>query len=106
VFVTVRRNRAWRGCLFRLTAAISLVRACVAVAAAGTAASASNAPFYATTFEKAPTVAAMTVIGRELFFDTGLSASGRIACATCHVPGRDFGPPDDASVQRGGSNGR
>jgi len=104
--VPVSRRRDLRGCLFRLTAALSLIAACVTVAAAGTAASAANAPFYAATFEKAPTVAAMTVIGRELFFDTGLSASGRTACATCHVPAKSFGPPDDAAVQRGGRDGR
>ncbi|MBK7643311.1 MAG: hypothetical protein IPJ19_09700 [Planctomycetes bacterium] len=29
-------------------------------------------------------------LGQFLFFDTGLSASGRISCATCHVPERAF----------------
>ena len=28
--------------------------------------------------------------GRTLFFDTRLSANGRVSCATCHVPEREF----------------
>ena len=28
--------------------------------------------------------------GRELFFDANLSSSGKVSCATCHVPARDF----------------
>ncbi|HEY2634249.1 MAG TPA: cytochrome c peroxidase [Steroidobacteraceae bacterium] len=48
----------------------------------------------------------MTDIGRALFFDASLSASGRVACASCHEPRRAFGPPNDLPVQRGGSDGR
>lgn len=29
-------------------------------------------------------------LGRRLFFDARLSANGRVACATCHQPERDF----------------
>lgn len=29
-------------------------------------------------------------LGRKLFFDPRLSANGRVSCATCHQPGRDF----------------
>jgi cytochrome c peroxidase len=29
-------------------------------------------------------------LGRELFFDTRLSGNGKVACATCHIPARDF----------------
>jgi cytochrome c peroxidase len=29
-------------------------------------------------------------LGRELFFDTRLSANGKVSCATCHVPAQDF----------------
>ena len=31
-------------------------------------------------------VAALTVLGRKLFDDPALSASGRMACASCHDP--------------------
>jgi cytochrome c peroxidase len=41
-------------------------------------------------------------IGRALFFDTSLSASGRMACSTCHDPQFAYGPPNDRAVQLGG----
>lgn len=63
-------------------------------------------PFYANSFEKVPTAAAMTSIGRKLFFDESLSASGKMACATCHDPARAFGPANGLPVQRGGGDGR
>lgn len=47
-------------------------------------------------------VAAITALGRTLFFDPGLSASGRQACATCHDPRFGFSPANDAPVQLGG----
>src|SRR5688500_4290223 len=28
--------------------------------------------------------------GKRLFFDTRLSSSGKVACATCHLPEREF----------------
>jgi cytochrome c peroxidase len=74
--------------------------------AAGIGVAAADAPFYANTFEKVPSAAALTDIGRALFFDDSLSASGKMACASCHDPARAFGPPNDSPVQRGGSDGR
>jgi cytochrome c peroxidase len=67
---------------------------------------AADRPFYSNAFEKTPSVAAMTALGRALFLDTGLSASGKMACATCHSPKHAFGPPNDRAVQRGGGDGR
>jgi cytochrome c peroxidase len=69
-------------------------------------AAAAEAPFYAGSFAKIPSAAAMTEIGRALFYDASLSASGKLACATCHDPMRAFGPPNDSPVQRGGRDGR
>ena len=46
--------------------------------------------------------AALTALGRRLFFDPRLSASGRQACASCHDPEHAFGPPNALSVQFGG----
>jgi cytochrome c peroxidase len=65
-----------------------------------------GAPFYANSFEKLPSAAAMTAVGRALFFDDSLSASGKVACGGCHDPRRAFGPPNDSPVQFGGSDGR
>jgi cytochrome c peroxidase len=67
---------------------------------------ADSEPFYAITFARLPTAAALTSIGRALFFDPNLSASGKMSCATCHDPKHDFGPPNDLAVQRGGGDGR
>ena len=47
-------------------------------------------------------VETLTQLGRMLFFDPGLSASGKQSCASCHSPDRAFGPPNDLSVQFGG----
>ena len=41
-------------------------------------------------------------LGREMFFDKTLSASGRQSCASCHDPAHAYGPPDGAAVQPGG----
>lgn len=44
----------------------------------------------------------MTELGRGLFFDPQLSASGAMSCATCHDPHFAYGPPNDRSTQLGG----
>ncbi len=46
--------------------------------------------------------AALESLGRKLFADPSLSASGRMACATCHDPRYAFGPPNARDVQLGG----
>jgi cytochrome c peroxidase len=45
---------------------------------------------------------AMGKLGRDLFFDTSLSSSGKVACVSCHSPDHAYGPPNDASVMLGG----
>jgi cytochrome c peroxidase len=82
------------------------VHLCAVAAAILSGAAAGDAPFYANTFEKVPSVSAMTALGRAMFFDPSLSASGKTACASCHDPRHAFGPRNDAPVQQGGSDGR
>ncbi len=48
--------------------------------------------------------ALLAALGRALFFDARLSASGRQACASCHDPAQAFGPPNADAVQLGGSD--
>ena len=60
--------------------------------------------FYGAPFEKTPTPAAMAAVGRELFHDARLSASGKLACASCHDPAHAFGPAGDLPVERGGAS--
>src|SRR5579862_8440811 len=43
-------------------------------------------------------------LGRRLFADPALSASGRLSCAGCHDPARAFGPPNARAVQLGGAS--
>jgi cytochrome c peroxidase len=46
----------------------------------------------------------MTELGRRIFVDPAMSASGKMSCATCHDPAHAFGPPNALSVQLGGAN--
>jgi cytochrome c peroxidase len=46
---------------------------------------------------------AAAALGRQLFFDASLSASGRMSCSTCHDPDHAYGPPNGKPVQPGGA---
>jgi len=48
--------------------------------------------------------AALQALGRKMFTDPSLSASGQMACATCHDPKFAFGPPNARDVQLGGKD--
>ncbi|HTE45413.1 MAG TPA: cytochrome c peroxidase [Gemmatimonadaceae bacterium] len=50
-----------------------------------------------------PADSAVVVLGKRIFFDSSLSASGRMSCGTCHSPSHAYGPPNDLAVQLGGS---
>lgn len=45
----------------------------------------------------------LTQLGRALFADASLSASGKQACASCHDPAHAYGPANDSAVQLGGA---
>jgi cytochrome c peroxidase len=51
-------------------------------------------------------VSVLTELGRRLFTDPGLSASGQLSCASCHDPARAYGPPDARPVRAGGKEMR
>lgn len=67
---------------------------------------AGDKPFYSRNFEPMPSALALAALGKQLFADPALSASGKIACASCHDPKHDFGPGNSQAVQRGGAHGR
>jgi cytochrome c peroxidase len=46
--------------------------------------------------------AALTELGRKMFFDPSLSASGKQACAFCHDPHHAFGPASVSPIETGG----
>jgi cytochrome c peroxidase len=43
-------------------------------------------------FGDRPTVEQLAALGRAMFGDPGLSANGRLSCASCHDPATAFGP--------------
>ena len=47
-------------------------------------------------------VTEVAALGKQIFFDPLLSASGRMSCATCHSPQHAYGPPNAMAVQLGG----
>lgn len=49
-------------------------------------------------------VTTLAELGRRLFFDPALSASGKLACASCHDPAHAYGPPDAQSIRFGGKD--
>jgi cytochrome c peroxidase len=50
--------------------------------------------------------ATLESLGRAFFFDPALSASGQMACASCHDPQHAYGPPNALAVQFGGKDMR
>jgi cytochrome c peroxidase len=50
--------------------------------------------------------AAIGELGGKLFFDSSLSASGQMSCASCHDPAHGFAAPNALPVQRGGPDMR
>ena len=51
-------------------------------------------------------VSILAELGRRLFFDPTLSASGRLSCASCHDPAHAYGPPHARPVAAGGKDMR
>jgi cytochrome c peroxidase len=47
-------------------------------------------------------LSAAAQLGRKLFFDTRLSGSGTMSCASCHDPNRAYAPANPLPVQFGG----
>jgi cytochrome c peroxidase len=48
--------------------------------------------------------AALQALGRAMFSDASLSASGQMACSSCHDPAQAFGPPNSLDVQLAGKD--
>lgn len=51
-----------------------------------------------------PPSVAVTELGRLMFFDPALSASGTLACGTCHDPKSAYGPPPGKALAFGGAD--
>lgn len=44
----------------------------------------------------------MAQLGKRIFFDPGLSSSGKLSCSSCHSPRHHYGPPNDLPAMFGG----
>ncbi|NIE66915.1 c-type cytochrome [Burkholderia sp. Ax-1719] len=49
-----------------------------------------------------PNYSDIAALGKLIFYDPKLSASGRMSCATCHNPAQAYGPPNGLAAQFGG----
>ena len=47
-------------------------------------------------------LSAVATLGRKMFFDATLSASGKQSCASCHEPATAYAPDNALAVQFGG----
>jgi len=91
-------NRGWvRGGLLAMGAL-----ACLAGPAVGAREASAPAPETAPAPDR-PT-ALVSQVGRQMFFDPNLSASGKQACATCHDPHYAYGPPPGKAIALGGKD--
>ncbi|NYE62799.1 cytochrome c peroxidase [Duganella sp. 1224] len=61
---------------------------------------------YAPMNGRRPTVPELTALGRAMFNDVTLSASGTLACASCHSPANAYSPTNQLAVQLGGADGK
>jgi cytochrome c peroxidase len=43
-------------------------------------------------------------VGQKMFFDTSLSGSGKVACASCHDPDHAYAPANEKDMQPGGKD--
>lgn len=93
--------RGWRISTCTVRRALLFVLLCAAILGVGRtgAQTASGGLSRAQAYARA---AALEALGRKLFADPALSASGRMACATCHDPRFAFGPSNARDVQLGG----
>jgi len=48
-------------------------------------------------------LSALASLGKQIFHDESLSASGRMSCATCHNPAHGFAQPTASGVPEGGA---
>lgn len=104
---TARFVETWALCAWAATAACRDQSVSVAVPDARAPSSSASATqpvpvYFGYRFSRRPSFSAMTALGRKLFFDPELSASGKMSCSTCHDPRFAYGPPNDRSTQLGG----
>lgn len=94
------------GCAVLLGASAQWVKAEPAAGAAcRPAADGSNPCPRSLRLEKQQPLSMMATVGKAMFFDPALSGSGKLSCASCHVPSLHYGPAGNAPVFKGGAAG-
>ncbi|SDI59339.1 cytochrome-c peroxidase [Paraburkholderia phenazinium] len=92
----------------RFAALAALVSAALlppaAAAAGASAASAALASAPAEGSAATTTYSDAAALGKLMFYDQSLSASGKMSCASCHSPAHAYGPPDGLAAQLGGAD--
>jgi cytochrome c peroxidase len=85
-------------------AALAATAAAVAAFSAPGVAYAQAQPASAPTAQaaKPPLLSDTAALGKLMFYDPALSASGRMSCASCHSPAHAYGPPNGLAAQLGG----
>jgi cytochrome c peroxidase len=86
--------------------AIEVSRLAVLCGLLASVSAAQDVPAGMTRAQAARRASELAAIGRRMFFDPSLSASGRVSCASCHDPEHAYAPPNRASIQPGGKDGR
>lgn len=101
-FATTTARRAVKAA-HAATAAVAAVAAFCAsgVAVAQTSAQPQSVPV-PTHAATQPVLSDAAALGKLLFYDPSLSASGRMSCASCHSPAHAYGPPNGLAAQLGG----
>lgn len=100
----------WRGLRAAIALVVTAAAACLgggwSVAAASRPADTTPADAAIRQWVRYPSIpdhlSAQAELGKRLFFDTNLSASKRMSCASCHSPAHAYGPPNGRAVQLGG----
>ncbi|MDB5840055.1 MAG: c-type cytochrome [Herminiimonas sp.] len=96
-FRTKVRGTTWRRTLFRAASAASFVLLAACNAGGGGHAA-------KVTAEPNSGLSPTAGLGKKIFSDETLSASGRQSCATCHSPDHAHAQPNNLAVQPGGTN--
>jgi cytochrome c peroxidase len=91
-----------------LAALLSSLSACQRATPVPAAVTANDAPraAYAPPAGRRPTVPELTALGRAMFNEPSLSASGQLACASCHSPDNAYSPNNRLAAQLGGADGK
>ncbi len=92
----------WRARLSQLPFVAAFSACCVAGALLALAAAHARVHADAHATSAGSALSPEAALGKQIFFDHSLSASGKMACATCHDPRFAYGPPNALAVQSGG----